>query len=374
MRAVILGAAGSIGRHIAAGLSEADTFEELLLADVDAGRARSVAAALPGPVRAARVDVAAASSLRSIFRRGDVVVNCTGYRHGLTVLRTAIAGRCDYVDLGGLYTTPRQLELDARARRAGIRAVIGCGATPGLSNVMVRAAADRLDRVEEVHIAFASHRDLAPSPGLLDTLLDEFRPEVTRFTWTRGRLHEVRAFDGEREVRFAPPLGKQLVYFVPHSETYTIPRSLGDGVREVSVRGTWRPEDMRRLRDLADLGLTSETPVRVDGRRIRPLDVVRSVLLERRPVDADGLCAFFLHVAVHGRRDGRATTIVRRASHPLEWRAESTARMTAVPAIVGAGMIAGGHVARPGVVPPEQAFDPGPFLAEVGRLGVAIGR
>ncbi|HZA61113.1 MAG TPA: saccharopine dehydrogenase C-terminal domain-containing protein, partial [Actinomycetota bacterium] len=224
----------------------------------------------------------------------------------------------------------------------------------------------------EVQIAFASHRDVAPSPGLLDTLLDEFRPGVPRFVWRDGDLHAVVPFEGARQVRFASPLGMQEVYFVPHSETYTIPRSLDGELREVSVRGTWRPSDMRALETLARFGLTSERPVRVEGANVRPLALLRSLLLADPPTDPAGPCAFFLNVEVAGRKGGRAMTVHQRTSHPMAWGQDATGRMTAIPAIVGAGLVAAGRVPGPGVLPAEQAFDPEAFIRGVRPLDVRV--
>jgi lysine 6-dehydrogenase len=372
MDAVIIGACGAVGREVSSRLAAEPGVDRLTLVDLDAGGLRRLARGLDGTVQTRRADASDRAELREVVRGAGVLVNCTTYHLGVPALRAAIAERVDYVDLGGLYNTPRQLELDERARRAGIRAIIGCGATPGLSNVLVRRAADLLDRVEEVHISFASHRDMAASPGLLDTLLDEFRPGVPRFTWRDGRLREVQPFDGARRVRFAPPVGMQDVYFVPHSETYTLPRSLGAGLREVSVRGTWRPSDMRALGTLARLGLTSDRPLRVDGALVRPLDVLRAVLLSDPPAEPGAPCAFFLQVEVKGRRGDETVVIRHRTSHPMEWGASATGRMTAVPAAVATGMLASGEVRGTGVLPPERAFEPGPFLRAVRRAGVRV--
>jgi lysine 6-dehydrogenase len=371
-RTVVLGACGVVGREVSAALARSDSFDQLVLADLDLGRLRGLARSVRGPAKVLRVDAGETRALRRAIREAGLVVNCTTYHHGVSVLRAAIAEGTDYLDLGGLYNTPRQLELHGRARKAGVRAVIGCGATPGLSNVLARRASDRLDRTQSVHISFASHRDLAASPGLLDTLLDEFRPGVARFTWRDGRLREVQPFDGARRVRFPAPLGMQEVYYVPHSETYTLPRTLGNGLREVAVRGTWRPSHMRALAILSRYGLTSQRPVRVNGRSVRPLDVLRAVLLEEMPGEPGEPWAFFLHVEVTGRRGGSVARIVQRASHPDAWGREATGRMTAIPAVVGAELLARGHVSGTGVLPPERAFEPGDFVAGVRAAGIRI--
>src|SRR5262249_42937703 len=153
------------------------------------------------------------------------------------------------------HNTPRQLELDSEAKAAGVSIVLGCGATPGVTNVLARRGADALDTVEAIHIAFASHRSIAPSAGLLDPVIDEFSPEATRFYYEDGRLVEVLPFAGARTIPFQPPVGDQEVYFVPHSETHTLHRFIGKGLRRVDVRGAWRPEIMRALRMFLDYRL-----------------------------------------------------------------------------------------------------------------------
>lgn len=372
MRAIVLGAGGAVGREVSAGLAASGAFESLVLADLDLRAARDLAATLGGTARPQRLDARDGARLTGALRKADLFVNCTTYHLGVEMLRAAISARVDYIDLGGLYNTPKQLDLDGRARRAGIRAVIGCGATPGLTNVLARRAASRLDRVEKVDISFASHRDPAPSPGLLDTLLDEFRPGVARFTWRDGRLEPVRPFDGAQRVRFAPPIGTQEVYYVPHSETYTLPRFLGHDLRHVAVRGTWRPADMRALATLARFGLTSDRPIRVDGVRVRPLEVLRTLLLADPPQDPDAPCAFHLNVEVVGSRDGERVAIEQRTRHPDDWGAAATGRMTAVPVAAAALALARGEVEPRGVMPPEAAFDPERFVAAVRRAGVRV--
>src|SRR5438270_886307 len=127
----------------------------------------------------------------------------------------------------------------------------------------------RTSDFEEVHIAFASYRSIAPSPGLLDTVLDEFSPGSRRFYWQAGALVEVPAFSGAKQVQFAEPVGSAEVYYVPHSETHTLPRFLGKGVGLVDVRGTWRREIMQALRVFADFKLTGDQAVSFNEQEIK---------------------------------------------------------------------------------------------------------
>ena len=359
MRALVVGAAGVVGRASAHTLVARGRFDEVVLADkrVDA---------IPDIAERVALDVTDADSLTHALDGMEVVLNCTTYHFGVEMLAAAIASGVGYVDLGGLHNTPRQLRLHDAAREAGITAVIGCGATPGISNVLARGAAEVLDDIREVDIAFVSYRDLAPSPGLLNTVLDEFRPDVDRYYWSDGSLVKVEPFSGETVVRFPAPVDDATVFYVPHSENHTLPRSLA-GVRKVSVRGTWRPRDMALLRALAGSGMTSSAPLQVDGIRVKPLDVLRAVLIKEHQ-RSDEPCCFYVNVTARAAGGERWA---RTAFHPLDWGPAATGMMTGIPAAIGAELVARGETPR-GVAAPDVAFPAPAFLDEITTEGIAL--
>jgi saccharopine dehydrogenase-like NADP-dependent oxidoreductase len=376
MRIVVLGGCGEMGTEATRDLAQTSEFEEIVIADVNLPKAQALAEELGGGrVRARMVDASDEQSLSEQFRGFDVVANCTTYHFGLVATRAAIRAGVNYLDLGGLFNTPKQLELDASARAAGVTVCLGCGATPGVTNLMARRAADQLDEVCEVHIAFASFRSVAPSPGLLDTVLDEFSPGSRRFYWRAGEFVEVAAFSGAKQVHFEEPVGRAEVYYVPHSETHTLPRFLGKGVRLVDVRGTWRPEIMRALRVFADFQLTGDVAATFDGREINSKAFLRGHILQHAAdVGGAGEWAFLLNVEVLGRRGGEAKRYVYTSGHPArkEWGTSATARVTGIPASIGAQKLARGEATRAGVMAPEVCFEPQSFFQELSRRGIVV--
>jgi lysine 6-dehydrogenase len=376
MRVIVLGGCGEMGTEATRDLARTSEFEEIVVADLNLERAQALADELGGGrVRAERVDARDEEALGERLRGFDVVANCTTYHFGLKATRAAIRAGVNYLDLGGLFNTPRQLELDEEARAVGVTVCLGCGATPGVTNLMARRAADQLDEVEEVHVAFASHRSIAPSPGLLDTVLDEFSPGSRRFFWRAGEFVEVAAFSGAKRVRFEEPVGEAEVYYVPHSETHALPRFLGKGIKLVDVRGTWRPEIMRALRVFADFQLTGGVTVSFDGREINSKAFLRRhVLQHAAEVGGEGEWAFLLNVEVIGRRDGEARRFEFTTSHPArdEWGTTATARVTGIPASIGAQKLARGEARRAGVMSPDACFDPLPFFDELSRRGIVV--
>ena len=376
MKIIVLGGCGFMGSEVTRDLAGTSDFEQIVIADADLERAQALAQELGGDrVRAMRADAANEVGLTEILRGFDVVANCTTYHFGLIVSRAAIKAGVNYIDLGGLFNTPRQLELDADAREAGVTVCLGCGATPGVTNLMARKAANQLDQVDEIHIAFASYRAIAPSPGLLDTVLDEFSPGSRRFFWQDEEFIEVPAFSGSKRVHFAEPVGEVETYYVPHSETHTIHRFIGKGVRVVDVRGTWRTEIMDALRVFAVLELTGAKETDFRGQSILTKEFLRAHILEHvAGFGGKGECAFLLNVQVAGVRDGERTNLEYTTRHPpsSEWGEAATAKMTGIPASIAAQKLARNEGSRKGVIAPEACFDPASFFEELRVRGILV--
>ena len=371
-RALVLGGAGAMGSEVVRDLAATSDFDEIMVADRDLVAAKTVVDRLGDKrLHAIAVDVTDSRQVDELLQRTDVIANCTTYHHGLDLVRSAIRSRRPYVDLGGLFNTPRQLELGPEAEKAEVPIVLGCGATPGVTNLMALAASAGMDSVARVELAFGSLRPLAASPGLLDTILEEFSPTTSRFYYEDGRFVPVAPFSGARVLDFLPPVGSLETYLVPHSETHTLPRFLEPRPDYVAVRGSWHPDIMKAMRIFLDYGLTGEEPFPVDGTALSPRTFLRAHLLHRPPA-LDSPVAFFLRVDVTGMKAGDTRTVSFQSSHPTDWGPAGTARMTGIPASIGLQALAHREVARIGVLGPEAAFEPGRFFEQLGRRGIAV--
>lgn len=357
MRVVVVGGAGEVGAELARDLAAVDEIDALVIADHDGERAGVIAAEVDRPgVSACALDVHDRRSALNLLDGADVLMNCTSFALFDTVLDLALEARVDYADL---ISEPGEHHREA-AERAGIAAVSGLGATPGLSNVLVRHAADELDELHSVDIAWASSRTIAPTPGLLDTILWEVSEGCpTRRFYTDGRHERVAFLEGSRIVDFAPPVGRQFVYYVPHTEVTTLPAHFPT-LRECAVRGTWRPELMQDMRVLERYGLLSPTA----------LASTKQAIWERLGEVRDGSpWTLYVNVDVTGSRDGELVRRTYNVSHPIVWGDRGVARMTAIPASVGAQLLARHGRTAVGFVDPEEYYDPVEFLALLHQRG-----
>ena len=83
----------------------------------------------------------------------------------------------------------------------------------------------------------------------------------------------------------------------------------------------------------------------------------------------------YVNVEIGGTRDGALVTRTYKVSHPLRWGEQGVARMTGIPAAVGAQLLARHGRTATGFVDPEEYYDPLEFLAELEcRHAVVIDR
>lgn len=345
---------------------------DLLVLDVDGARARSVAERVGAQGRGFD---AATGELVDLLREVRAVAACIPYRVNLPTMEAALAAGCHYADLGGLFhTTLKQLELHDRFAAAGVSGVLGIGSAPGLTNVLARLGADRLDAVTSIDMVDGAV-DLSVDGGAfgvpysVETVLDEFT--MPAMVFEDGGLKEVPAASGVVDWDFPEPVGRQPAMYTLHSEPATLPQTI-PGVRDVR----WRLALPRGVHEgfafLTQVGLASAEPVTTSVGDVEPREVLAAVL-NRLPVpEGEPRDVEFIDVRVRGEAGGRPAE--HRALARLEPSPESLsagAFGTAIPIVVATRWMAEGRIA-PGVHAPESAFDPASFVAALEAEGVRI--
>jgi saccharopine dehydrogenase-like NADP-dependent oxidoreductase len=365
------GAMGSAAAVLLARHGDAD----LLVLDVDGQRAARVAERSGAEGRGFDAN---AGELATVLKDVAAVAACLPYRLNLEVMEAALAAGTHYADLGGLYhVTLRQWELHERFRDAGLSAVMGIGSAPGITNVLARLGADRLDggSVRSIDMVDGSV-DLGEEgfgvPYSAETIIDEFT--LPAIVFEDGEAREVLAGSGVVDWEFPEPVGTQPAMYTLHSEPATLPRTI-PGVRDVR----WRLALPRPIHDgfafLVQAGLASRDPVMTSTGPVVPREVLVGAL-ERlggesgediEPNDEETI-----DVRVAGTRDGVPATYRSLARiRPAPEGLSAGAFGTAIPIAITARWLAQGRV-PPGVHPPETAFDPESFVVDLGREGVEV--
>jgi saccharopine dehydrogenase-like NADP-dependent oxidoreductase len=375
MRALVLGGAGAVCKETTRDLAMTSVFEQIVVADYNELALADLLGELNDDHLSGQfVDANDYDSLVKLFPGFDVVVNGLPFKYDLVVNQACVEVGVNGLDVS---SDDAQFAMSEEARRKGMLFVPGVGATPGITNMMVRRAADNLDEIESAEIYFAAFRCLAPAPGLLQTTLWEFDPEEpsrAEVYYGDGEWHPAPPLSGALKIRFHDQIGEQTVYFVPHDESYTLPSSYPT-LRHASVRGCFPPHVMEIMSALSRAGLLSRRPVQLNGGSEPALEVVRS-LLSGSPLSLENpVWAYGLVVKVEGKREGRSMVMTFRSSHPPqeEWGGEAAYfKNVGLPLSIGAQLIASGACEGRGVLAPEVALPPDRFFSELSRRGIQV--
>jgi len=363
MKVVCLGAAGGMGSRAAEELGKVPGIDRLVLADrVRAGQVDTV------------VDVSDADALRRVLSDADLVLNCTGpfFRFGVPVLEAALDTATMYVDIcDDPEPTAAMFELDQRAKDAGVGALIGMGASPGLSNLLAARAARRLDSVTDCYTVWPLD---IPSPGQGHAAVDEGRDANGRPS--AAAIHLMEQISGEicvveqgRRQHRAPlaPIafsypggGTGTAYTVGHPEPLTLHVSLGitgNAANAMLVQRPTAPYLAAIARDI-DRGKLTHTAAAEAVLAPRPARLMRALVASVRFKGAGSLPSFF--VLLRGERNGESRTVgCRMTSAPA-----GMAAATAVPAVLAITQLLERPL-PPGVHPPEVVIDGDRLLTDL---------
>jgi hypothetical protein len=152
VKAAVVGC-GAVGARVARQLLATSTVDEVLLEDVVADRAASVARALGTGARVSATRLAHERNHGEV-PPVDVIVLATPAQHHLQVARRAVQHGVSVVSLTDAIEDVQLLVgLSREARASGVSVVVGAGFCPGLTCVLARFVAERFDVVDEIHIA-----------------------------------------------------------------------------------------------------------------------------------------------------------------------------------------------------------------------------
>ena len=373
MRILVLGGAGAMGSETTKDLVNTSDFSEIVIGDIAVERAKEFTSKLGDErLSVVRVDASNVNELASIMKDFDIVACALPFRFDYNVTKACIKAGINGIDLSA---EEDQFALDEEARKAGITYVAGCGATPGTTNVMAKYGISKLDRAEEVQIAFAAFRCTAIAPGLLYTTFWEFDPNVEeRVYYKDGEFVRVDPLKGAKTVEFHEQIGRQEAVYVPHEETRTLPKTFPE-LKKVEVRGCFPPSTMELVRMMVKYNFYQKQPVEINGKKVKPADFMFKFLLQNPEAKKNPVWAYGLIVEVTGQKGGKPAKITLKNSHPPmdEWGGKSAyGKNVGIPLSIGAQMIAKGKVKSKGVFPPEASLDPIEFFNELSKRGIRI--
>jgi lysine 6-dehydrogenase len=288
-------------------------------------------------------------------------------------IRAAVAAKTPLVDLS--WPLPELVEeVKQHVEAEGGLVILGCGVEPGLTEIMACYLAEKLDRIDELHIKCGGIPE-KPAPPLGYKIVFGGRNlplrEGDAFVCKNGALETVPRYSGAHAVHF-PGVGECEAWqegFMPWLMELDVLKDLKLGT-QMTVR--W-PGYAEKVTVLRDLGLFSPDPIDVDGVKVAPKALLDALLYPDVKLEEGEVDITCFRVEALGEKKGR---LRKYKIEMVDWYDgelgfTSMARTTAMTGAIVARMIAHGDLQAKGFLTPEKVITGSLFDKLVEELAAA---
>lgn len=347
-----------MGATAAEVLAADKSVSELVVADRDFDEATAVAQSLGPKASPLRVDASDRDALLAVMRNFDLVINSTGpyFRFGVAILKAAIEARCDYVDIcDDPYPTLQMLALEDEAKKAGVTALIGAGASPGIANMLAVVAGRELNSVDRLVTGWniaAAHPERVHGVRASAASVHIMEQVSGSIPLTRGSALVTRRALEKVELAY-PGLGIMHAHTVGHPEAVTLHRAFPELRENTNVC----------VGDRITMGLLW-TLRRLVGARMLARERAARLIERASAVLGTNVVDMFkpgspppIFAIASGTHEGKSATV---ATALANYPGFSMAAVTGVPLAVSALLMPGTD--KPGVHTMETLIDPDAFF------------
>lgn len=408
MKKILIVGAGAQGGPCASILSREKDMSEIVLGDIDLELTKKAKEKIKSDkIIPIKLDAGNVDDVTRAAKGVDVIINLTLTEFDMPIMKAALNSGVHYVDTSfgepslmdiqardnilAQIIEKRPLSFDKEFKNAGLTALLGCGTSPGTTNVIARYICDKLDRVEEMCIRLGS-KSLEPSKEVVRGWAPTWSPfralwgyAVEPTIFENGQYKKYPIFSCPEEYAFPDPLGPVLLTYHQHQESITLPYFIGKGMKYCAFKYPVDPAAGAFVK----MGFGSPDPIDLKGVKVVPRDVLLKFV--RPPVNA-----FFsedensvkqpinrmqyIVVEAKGTQSGKEVKYI--AATPSNFIRTTEERIkvykklgttiisVALPAAVGAKMCVKGNADK-GVISSE-CLDPKTFLKMIAETGAPL--
>lgn len=291
---VLIVGAGAQGAPCAAILARQPGVNRILLGTHKLADAASVRDRLGSPkVVAAEFDARKPDSIvRAVhdsLKTVDVVIDLTPSFISMHVMEAALALGAHYVNTAACpehlaqLIAGQPLDLADKFVAAKRSALLGCGASPGVLNIICRRFCDELDTVERIEIRCGFQ--IPAQKEMIKTWMPSWCPEQQYFDYGDppclfhdGRHEHMPVFHEPETYDFGGNLGEIQLTHHAHDEQYSLPLTIGKGMQYCCYKFPFEPA----IATLYATGFTQDRVVEIDGMKVKAIDVLMALV--PRPV------------------------------------------------------------------------------------------
>lgn len=304
----------------------------------------------------------------------DVVINCAEDDINFRSLQTCIRANVHSIDLGStIQMTKKQLSLNHALKEKNLTHITGCGSVPGIGNVMLRHASEKLDTIETIEIGFAWDSNIKEFvvPFSIESVSYEFTHPATVLENRKFVKKSPMSTLEERNHKF---IGRQKCFLAEHSEPYTFFNYFGNmGLKNVRFYAGFPEHSFKTIKTLIDLGLSKSKKIEFRKTKVRPADFLTAVL-RRLGIPQGYKETECLWLRVFGKKDGKEKQIEMEcvASTIDGWEDSGCNIDTGIPASIIARMIKEQIIKERGSFSPEAIVPTEPFFKELAKKQMIV--
>ena len=375
MKVLALGGSGGMGRFAVETSMHFENIDRIVVADLNGDAAIDFAKSMNDKVVGIGLDVTNLDALKEQMEHADVVINTVGpfFKYGTPILQAALDSGCDYLDINDDWEpTLNMLEFHEKAENNSKTAILGMGASPGLTNMLGAAALGELDEVETLYTGWsmdgAAPEEESSQVGVNAAMIHAIQQMTgTVKIYDGGRAKMVRPLK-KIEINF-PGFGRFKPRIFGHPEAITFPHHFktikncinlahGSGfgiLKWIMKLVDWRIISVERAANIVQ-NLSSSIREELEGQDIKSrLNREKPKLMKPPP----------LYALAIGKKDKN------KASCGAVFNASELVSMgeaTGIPLACGLKLLVDGKISKKGVFAPEGAIDPNDFFRELNGI------
>jgi lysine 6-dehydrogenase len=375
MKLLVLGA-GMMGSSAAYDMARCARVEEVTLADADKKLAEAAAkrvSKLSGKkVHAVGINASDRRQVIGLMKKNDGALSAVPYFFNEKLAEWAIEAKCHFADLGGNNTVVRkELALDKKAAKRGVRIAPDCGLSPGMASILggelVRRIGGKADALK-LYVGGLPQNPKKPFDYQLvfsvEGLINEYAEQAR--VLRKGKMVDIEPLSEIEEFRI--PGFPVLEAFHTSGGTSTMPETFGGKIGECFEKTIRYRGHVAKIRALYEFGLFDKKPRKIGKVEISPRALMADLMIEKLKGDQPDVT--IMRLEAHKGSLVHAFIMVDRFDSKT--KLTSMMRTTAWPASIVLQMLVSGEVEKLGAVLQERDVPAEQFLVEMGARGIEI--
>ena len=308
------------------------------------------------------------------YSKSNVVINCMEGDWNYKVFNACAKLGVNCIDLGSeIPITKKQFSLNNIMKKKGIAGITGIGSVPGIGNIMLRYASEKIDTIEEINLGFSWDSNIKEFvvPFSIESVLEEF---TDRAPIVENKHFKYKIPLNNVVKEYHRYIGVEKEILVRHPEQYTFLHYFrGKGLKNIKFYAGFPEHSFNMILSLIKLGFASKNEINYFGTKIKPINFLTQMLKNlKAPNGYTEKENLWVHIL--GKKNGKRKDILMECLVPplKGWESAGCNIDTGLSASILAQMVKEGIIKEKGCFSPEIGVPPAHFFKELKKKKMLV--